>query len=362
MSKGNKFTNQDYHARFQDQIPLYSATATYVIGNLSKNADGTEWKALAAGQLDTPSAGSDDWEEFDFDRLGYRRFTSVDTLINNFMSGYTGDDTSLGKYSRTKVQFFAIQAAEEFSHDIFRVKEFEYQLERGLTMPMPQDLVSVAKVSYTDSYGNERPLTPRRRSGNPASALQDTSGNIRFGSDGDILFSGRLVDKNATNQSVTRERYNENQGEFGSFIQFQGIPGDGVYSNNGSYNSDGARFYIDPELSNINGTYLIDENAGTISFDSSLQGEIVTIKYTSAFQSDDPREMMIPKLTEKAILQTIYSEILEKMDNPPARLTSIESAERKRRALTRNAKIRLQNYNNAEFAQMFRKQTKFIKT
>ncbi len=360
--QGNQFTNKDYYARFQNQIPLYSASTTYNLGDLVRTMEGTEWKALVNSPSAAPSeTNTSQWEEFEFERFGYRRFVTLDTIIKNFMVAYTGDNSVLGKSSKLMVEFFAQQAAQEFSYDIFRVREMEYELVRGLVMPMPQDLASVAKISFTDQYGNERPLYPRRRSGNPESPIQDSSGNIEFGSDGDIRYSGRLTDKNATNQSITQDRFNENQGEFGSAIQFQGVPGDNVFSDNGSYYSDGARYYIDPELSNVNGTYTIDENAGTISFDSSLEGQIVSLKYVSTFQDDDPRKIYIPKLAEKAILQTVYIEILEKRD-PPARIGTLQLAEKKRKALTRNAKIRLQNYNNAELTQMFRGQTKYIKT
>jgi hypothetical protein len=63
---------------------------------------------------------------------------------------------------------------------------------------------------------------------------------------------------------------------------------------------EGKRFGIDPETTQINGVFIIDEANGQFGFSSNLAGKVITLKYVSDGLGTD-NEMQIHKLAEEAI-------------------------------------------------------------
>ena len=358
-----RYPQRNYYAQFDNTVENWSTTANYRATELARTADGQIWEAVRDNINVMPSSSAtQDWKEFSFDGLGYNQYINLQNIIDNFMFAYVDDDTDLKNTKRTKVEFFAQQAIQEFTYDIFEVKKVEYELIRGLTMPMPQDLAKVAQISFIDEYGTERLLQRRLESSNPLSPTQDSlTGDLLFGSDGDLLYSAQGGDfsDRGTPESVSQQRYNNNITGAAGLNTGRSSSAGGSF---GYYSSSfhlGRRYWAQPELANANGTYTINKKAGTISFDSSLAGEVISIRYVSDGLDSDLTKVLVPKLAEKAVMQTIYSEILEKSGG---RVSSIQTAERKRRALTRQAKLRLQENSHSQLLQTLRGKTKWIKT
>lgn len=375
-----QYTEREYYSDFDNNVPLWNATTTYFgadddrAADIVRLPDGTQWRALDVdGQTNlnrtpqntgtglNPVSGGPNaalWEPFVLEDLGYYQYVTAANIVNSFMFAYAGMGMTLHGVPRATVEFFTQQAIQEFNYDIFQTKSFEYELTNGrLNFPLPQDLVSIARISTLDDYGNERVVQPRRDSSNPKSAAQLGDGDIRTDSRGNIIFNA---------PSVTQQRFNANQNFFNNFTQFNGYFGDSFFNDGGAYNTYGKRYYLQPEKANLNGSYVVNTegpNKGTISFDNSLDGRIVTILYTSdGLETGNLNEVMVPKLAEKAVLQTVYYELLDKKDNPPARLAAIASADKKRRALTRNTKHRLSELSHSDLIQVFRNKSKWIQT
>ena len=101
---------------------------------------------------------------------------------------------------------------------------------------------------------------------------------------------------------------------------------------------------LDPQRVNINGTYVLDLEAGKIYFDSYFtQGDLITLRYISDGLGDngDFTNVLVPKLAEDAV----YANILYNL----AKLRTSSCwcfcyyIKKKHAAKMRNAKIRLSN-------------------
>ena len=56
---------------------------------------------------------------------GNYQFVNLDTIINNFMYIYVGENKIISKINRTDVQFHAMRAVQELSYDV--LKSFKTQ-------------------------------------------------------------------------------------------------------------------------------------------------------------------------------------------------------------------------------------------
>jgi hypothetical protein len=115
------------------------------------------------------------------------------------------------------------------------------------------------------------------------------------------------------------------------------------------------------QKTNINGTYVLDLEAGKIYFDSYFtEGDLIVLKYISDGLGDngDFTNVLVPKLAEDAIYSTILYNIskLRPTAAGAAPLYKKEAA-----AKMRNAKIRLSNMKVKEIAQVLRGKSKWIK-
>ncbi len=92
----------------------------------------------------------------DFKGLGYYRRTSLEDVINNFIVAYIGEDKALSKVPRYEVDFWAQRGVQEFSYDILHSeKSIEVELGDALTVPLPQDYVSLNQVYHVGSDGKK---------------------------------------------------------------------------------------------------------------------------------------------------------------------------------------------------------------
>ena len=92
--------------------------------------------------------------------LGYYQRTNLEDMINNFIVAYVGEGKILNKVPRHEVAFWAQRAVQEFSYDIFHANNnIEVELNPNtLSIPLPQDFVSLVKITFTGRSGQEYPI------------------------------------------------------------------------------------------------------------------------------------------------------------------------------------------------------------
>ena len=283
-------------------------------------------------------------------RFGGYRYISLADLINNYLVAYVGDGKLINDAKKTDVLFHAKRGIQEFSYDVSRVEKIqEIQLGTSLSMPMPQDYVHYVRLSYVDDGGIENIIYPARFTSKPSqSILQDDDYKYLFDSDGSLL----------TGKPVTTERFET--------FDIDNITGGEINAGSG-YDSDdsldrlmiyGGRHGLDPETTQNNGVFVIDELNGKISFSSDLADRIITLKYISdGLGTDD--EMQIHKFAEDAMYKYITYAIASTKANMPEYI--INRFRRERRAAMRNAKLRLSSLKLGELTQVMRGKSKQIK-
>ena len=115
---------------------------------------------------------------------------------------------------------------------------------------------------------------------------------------------------------------------------------------------------MDPQYSQVNGWFYIDEREGKITFSSNLANKLIILEYLSdglAYDSDTK----VPKLAEEALYAHILHAIIATSINQPEYL--VHRLKKERSAKLRNAKIRLSNIKLDEIVQVMRGKSKWIK-
>tara|TARA_R110002020_G_scaffold38775_8_gene116092 strand:+ start:667 stop:1977 length:1311 start_codon:yes stop_codon:yes gene_type:complete len=109
--------------------------------------------------------------------FGTYQFVNLDSIINNFMYVYVGENKIISKVNRSDVQFHATRALQELSYDVLRsFKSQEIEVPNTLKMMLPQDYVNYVKLTRSDSNGIERVLYPTGKTSNPFAITQTTDG------------------------------------------------------------------------------------------------------------------------------------------------------------------------------------------
>ena len=130
------------------------------------------------------------------------------------------------------------------------------------------------------------------------------------------------------------------------------------YSSDIEISTEGRRYGLDPQFSQINGSFFIDQLRGLIKFGAALAGETVTLHYVSDGLGTDA-EMVVHKFCEEAVYKHIAYGILSTRSNIPGFI--IQRFKKERFAETRKAKIRLSNIKIEEFTQVLKGMGKQIK-
>ena len=275
---------------------------------------------------------------------GSYRYIALNDIINNFIVSYVGDGKIINTASRSDVLFHAKRAIQEFSYDVSRIEKIqEVEVGDTLTIPMPQDYVNYVQLAWIDGDGLERILYPSQITSRPSQPiLQDDTAEYLYDNDESIL----------TSTSITAERFKN--------VPNTDLNDDYFYSDNdrNAMIGEGKRFGIDPETTQLNGVFIIDEANGQFGFSSNLSGKIITLRYISDGLGTD-NEMQIHKLAEEAIYKYIAHAILSTKANIPEYI--VNRFRRDRRAAMRNAKLRLSNLKLKELTQVMRGKSKQIK-
>jgi hypothetical protein len=277
-------------------------------------------------------------------------YITLTDVINNFMVAYVGMDKLIPRVKRSDVMFHAKRGLQEFSYDTLKsIKSQELTIPPSLSLIIPQDYVNYVEMSRIDDLGVKHIIYPTTLTSNPYTVpVQDVNGvptqnnlgeNLEGTSQTDERWS--TADDNDLTGAYSVEEYNA-----------------GVYNWTWQKVAYGRRYGLDPEVSQTNGWFTINEREGKFSFSSNLSGQLIILEYISDGLSVD-YDMRIPKMAEEAIYMHIAYSILAGRMNIPEYI--VQRYKKDRRAALRNAKIRLSNIKLDEFVQVMRNKSKWIK-
>ena len=286
-----------------------------------------------------------------WDNYGSYAYTTLTDVVNNFMVAYVGLDKIIPRVKRSDVIFFAKRGLQEFSYDTLKsINSQELSVPPSLSVVMPQDYVNYVQMSWVDQSGVKHIIYPTRLTSDPTQPLlQDSAGQPTQDQYGNNLEAA---------ESQTRERWDAN-----NTLNITGQFTNEIFNNADVYDwswwkmAYGQRYGLEPETSNKNGWFTINEREGKFSFSSSLANKLI-IEYISDGLANDMNSK-IPKMAEEALYMHIAYSILAGRSNVQEYI--VQRFKKDRKAQLRNAKIRLSNIKLEEFTQVMRGKSKWIK-
>ena len=296
-------------------------------------------------KLDTPSKQQN---------FGGYSYIKLNDIINNFMVAYVGQGKLIPDVKRTDVIFHAKRSLQEFSYDTLRsIKSQELNIPPSLSVILPQDYVNHVRCSWVDNLGVQHIIYPvNNLSTNPyAIPLQDDEGVPTNDNFGNNLKGTSLVEKRwaeANDRKIT-----------GVFENYENIENWGWYGYDWGWGGFyGKRYGLNPETTQVNGWYNINDREGKVSFSSDLAGRLIVFEYISDGLSTD-LDTRVPKMAEEAMYAYINYGILASRANVQEYI--VQRYRREKSSKLRNAKIRLSNIKIDEFVQVMRGKSKIIK-
>jgi hypothetical protein len=283
-------------------------------------------------------------------------YTKLKDVIENFMVAYVGEDKLIPNVKRTDVIFHAKRGLQEFSFDTLKsIKSQELTLpEQTLSVIIPQDYVNYVSLKWVDNLGVLHPIYPANGlTTNPYSnPLQDDDGDPiqdNFGANVKGTSQTEKAWRDGNNNLITKnwgseywKGYADNYNDPWTFSRW----------------AYGQRYGLNPETSQFNGWFTINEREGKFSFSSSLKGATIILEYISDGLAYD-LDTRVPKLAEDALYSHISYSILANRARQPEYV--IRRLKKDRSAKLRNAKIRLSNIKLSEIVQVMRNKSKIIK-
>ena len=289
---------------------------------------------------------------------GNYRYLSLQDVIYAFMATYVGDGKICDKVSNQDVVFHATRALQELSYDTLKsVKDWEVTVPATLVMVMPVDYVNYIKLSWSDAAGVEHVIYPTSKTSNPKDVEESIENFGGFTTDGSHEDLDGTTDSDGNDTSDT----------WASYKTVTPAPNENDDDEDDTYwPLEGRRYGIDPQYSQVNGSFFIDENAGKFHFSSNLSGKTLILKYISdgLVNNSDKTGLnldntLVPKLAEEAVYKWIlYGVLLARKDTNGGLLAEIK---KQRFAETRKAKLRLSNIKLEEITQTLRGSSKIIK-
>jgi len=313
---------------------IYEAGSGYTNGNVVTLTSGNGGAKVAVTVTQTAiPAGSDITIKLNnpslWDNYKSYQYTSLIDIVNNFMVAYVGTDKIVPRVKRSDVIFHAKRGLQEFSYDY----------------------VNYVQLSYIDDAGIKHIIYPTTLTSNPQQVpLQDDQGIPTQ----DIYGNNIQAVQSLTNSRWRAEDQDLLNGQFNLDAQ----------SNPGVYNwawwkmAYGQRYGLNPETTQTNGWFTIDERRGVFAFSSNLANKLIILEYISDGLAYD-EDTKIPKLAEEALYMYILYNIIAVRSNFPEYV--VQRYKREKSAKLRNAKIRLSNIKLEEFTQVMRGKSKWIK-
>jgi len=302
------------------------------------------------GQTEAEKAYGDTVE----DNYGSYEYIKLTDAIDNFMVGYVGDGKLIQNAKKSDVLFFAKRSLQEFSYDTLKsIHSQELNIPASLSVILPQDYVNYVRVSWIDELGVKRIIYPANNLtiapfGTP---VQDQAGvptqdNFGENIEGTSLTSERW--KKANDSIINSQQGND----IDEVIDFRN-----AYGIEGSWNW-GRQYGLDPQTSQVNGWFNMDERDGKMSFSSNLAGKLIVLEYISDGLAYDA-DTKVPKMAEDALYASILYSMISTRAGQQEYL--VARLQKDRRAKLRNAKIRLSNIKLDEIVQVMRGKSKWIK-
>jgi len=292
---------------------------------------------------------------------GDYQYISIKDIVNNFLIGYVGQGKLIANVKRTDVMFHAKRGLQEFSYDTIKsVKSQELTIPPSLSVIIPQDYVNYVQVSWVDNNGIKRIIYPTRLTSNPtATPVQDQNINnsnygFSFPSEGYGIPIQDQFGENIEGTSLTEEKWKSLPKHIIDYWNDIG----GMVAWRRNWGLLGQRYGLDPELSQGNGWYTINEREGKFSFSSNLLGKLIILEYISDGLAYD-EDTKVPKLAEQAMYMHIAYSILAGRSGVQEYI--VQRYKKDKRSSLRNAKIRLSNTKLNEFVQTMRNKSKWIK-
>ena len=322
-------------------------TITFTGTNTLRKHIVVQLKSLDGGNFGNEDAFGDTVQE----NYGSYAYTSLNDVINGFIATYVGEHKLIGDVKRTDVIFHAKRGLQEFSYDTLKsVKSQEITIPPSLGVTIPQDYVNYVSLAYIDQLGVRHPIYPANNlTSSPYEVpLQDEAGDYTMDNTGDLL----------EGTSITNERWaTANDRLLNGNITFDDYWAYGSYLTGNPFY--GQRYGNDPQNSQRNGWFNMNERDGTIAFSSNLKDRLIILDYISDGLAYD-LDSRIPKMAEDALYAHILYSILAGRINQPEYV--IQRLKRDRSAKLRNAKIRLSNIKLSEIVQVMRGKSKWIKS
>jgi len=287
------------------------------------------------------------YDATDVDYGGYQ-FIDLTDIINNFIVAYVGEDKIISKVKRVDVAFHAQRALQELSYDTFKsIKSQEIEIPPALVMTLPQDYVNYVKLTWSDSAGIEHIIYPTSKTSNPYAISQAADGS--YNNDGT-----NLTEQDATDHiSNTWEKFKGHSSVSNLGTSIEDDHDTDLYDFNA-----GQRYGLDPQFTQSNGSFFIDELQGKIHFGSAMNGRTVILKYISDSLGTE-EEMKVHKFAEEAMYKHIAHAILNTRANTDRSI--VATYKKERFAAVRNAKLRLSSIKLEEITQIMRGKSKWIK-
>ena len=291
------------------------------------------------------------------DNYGNYQYTKLNDVVSNFLVGYVGQNKLLPDAKRTDVIFFAKRAMQEFSYDTLKsIKSSELTIPPSLTLVLPQDYVNHVRCSWVDQFGVQRIIYPANNlTTSPYyTNIQDSAGiptQDNFGND-------------IEGTSITQERWHSANDKLinGSWTM-QDFTND-IWAYNWDYTGNwfgasyGQLYGTDPQYSQYNGWFNLNEREGKISFSSNLHEKMIVLEYVSDGLASD-MDTKVPKLAEEAMYAYILHALISTRIGQPEYI--VQRLRREKSAKLRNAKIRLSNIKLDEITQVMKGKSKWIK-
>jgi len=322
-------------------IPANLAINTYIV---------IQMKALDGGSFGARNATGETVEE----NYGGYAYTTITDVVNNFIVAYVGESKLIPHIKRSDIIFHAKRGLQEFSYDTLKsIKSQELTIPPSLSVIIPQDYVNYVRISSIDTLGVKRIIYPANNlTISPyETPLQDDEGQPTQDNFGD----------NLEGTSITEERWKSADDNLitGRFrdINFAGFF-DYFDENFGLGGYYGRRYGMEPQISQVNGWFNMNEREGKIAFSSNLLGRLIVLEYISDGLAYD-EDTQIPKLAEEALYAHIIYSILSTRINVQEYI--VQRFKRERSAKLRNAKIRLSNIKLDEIVQVMRGKSKWLK-
>ena len=297
---------------------------------------------------------------------GSYQYIPLSEIIDSFAATYVGAGKICENVVLNDVNFHAMRGLQDLSYDTLKsTKDWEVVIPSTLVLVMPLDYVNYVKLSWSDSNGIERIIYPTSKTSNPLNVDTDDDPLVQawggWDTDGtttDLDFVGQETDTVESSDTLTKYQSNT-ASDIGS------VDADSMDDEYG--NLVGARYGIDPQYAQANGSFFIDESAGKFHFSSNIAGKTVILRYisdgiaatSSTSQAIDLTKSMVPKLAEEAIYKHILYGVLSARKDTPA--GTLQLLKKERFAETRKAKLRLSNLKIEELTQILRGSSKQIK-